>query len=160
MQQRNQRSPGARLTTRSLLAVAAGGFLGATARILLAWLFPDNPGFPATTLAINVLGTALLGFVGVYFAVHPRLAAWWRAGIGTGFLGAFTTFSTIVIFLIGAPIGTAMLYAGVSVALCAFAAWLVMFLAERHYRATNRVQHAGTHDSNISQPDQDRGAAS
>lgn len=160
MQQRNQRFPGARLSTRSLLAVAVGGFFGATARILIAILLPDNPVFPATTLTVNVVGTAALGFFGVYFAVHPRLAAWWRAGIGTGFLGAFTTFSTLVIFMLGTSLGIAVLYAGVSFALCAFAAWLTMVLTERHYRVADHATHTGPHDSNISQPERDRGDGS
>lgn len=157
MQQRNPRFPGTRPTTASLLAVAAGGLLGSTARILLAVLIPDDPVFPATTLAVNVLGTALLGFFSVYFSVHPQLAAWWRAGIGTGFLGAFTTFSTVVVFLLGASPSTALLYAGLSFGLCALAAWLATVLAERHYRGSG---HSGANDSTVSKPDPNPGDAS
>lgn len=159
MQQRNRALPSSRPTARSLLAVAAGGFLGATARIILAALIPDDPSFPATTLSVNVLGTALLGFFSVYFAVHQHLPAWWRAGIGTGFLGAFTTFSTIVIFLLGVPLHTAVIYAGLSLVLCGLAAWLVMVIAERYYRGADRTKNTDT-DSNTRTPDSDPGDAS
>ncbi|PQZ88575.1 hypothetical protein CQ018_16405 [Arthrobacter sp. MYb227] len=138
MQQRKQAPEGPHFSVGSLLAVALGGFLGAAARILLAVLIPENPAFPATTLAVNVTGTAALGFFSVYFAVHPRLRDWCRAGIGTGFLGAFTTFSTLVIFLLGAPVALALLYVGLSLGLCGLAAWLAVRLTEAHYSAKGR----------------------
>lgn len=107
----------------SLLAVGLGGFVGAGLRIVLALLLPDAPGFPLTTLGINVLGTAGLGTCSVYWAATARTPAWLRAGIGTGFFGAFTTFSTVVLFMLGTSWSTALLYAVVSLGLSAVAAW-------------------------------------
>jgi CrcB protein len=60
-------------------------------RTLLAATLGAN--FPLGTLVINVSGTLLLSFLStlvLHEAVKPEL----RIVLGTGFLGAFTTFST------------------------------------------------------------------
>jgi CrcB protein len=50
--------------------------------------------FPIATMSINVLGSFLMGFLFILtlerFSISPPL----RAGMLTGFLGGFTTFST------------------------------------------------------------------
>jgi len=76
-----------------VLAVAAGGAVGAVGRYLLTEAFPEPvESFPWTTLAINVSGSFLL-------ALLPA-AAWVRQRdvlpplLGTGVLGGFTTLST------------------------------------------------------------------
>lgn len=120
-----------RFDAASLLAVAVGGFLGAAARIGLAVAFPDAPRFPAGTLLVNVLGSAGLGICSTWWSARPGTAAWVRAGIGTGFFGAFTTFSTVVVFALGAPWAIAVPYAALSVLLSALAAWAGMLLVER-----------------------------
>src|SRR4051794_30339646 len=99
----------ARITGRSLVAVAVGGFCGAALRVGLGLWFPEGTGFPATTLLINVAGTATLGALTSYWQVSHRGGGWLRAGIGTGFLGAFTTFSALVLFTLGAAPGVALL---------------------------------------------------
>jgi len=76
-----------------LIAIAAGGMSGALLRFSLAnavyrWL---GRGFPYGTLAVNLSGSFLLGL----FA--EALTGPWRPLILTGFLGAFTTFSTFVL---------------------------------------------------------------
>ena len=61
---------------------------------LSVW-FPVAPGtFPTTTLAVNLVGSALIGVVLVLFLDRqpPRLLS--HSFLGTGILGAFTTFST------------------------------------------------------------------
>ena len=75
-----------------LVAVAAGGALGALLRWALDVLVPDGSGFPWTTFAINVSGSLLL-------AALPALAAVRRSPVlpvflGTGVLGGYTTLST------------------------------------------------------------------
>jgi len=50
--------------------------------------------FPTGTLIINILGCLLLGGVAQFGLHHISLPVDWRIGIGVGFLGAFTTFST------------------------------------------------------------------
>ena len=79
----------------NIIAVMAGGGLGASARYSLALLAekvtPDN--FPFGTLAANLLGCLAIGFLWNSFE-GSRLTNEWRLFIFTGFLGGFTTFST------------------------------------------------------------------
>nr|WP_183987749.1 fluoride efflux transporter CrcB [Deinobacterium chartae] len=76
-----------------------GGALGAAARHLLnegvQRLTQATPlaGFPFATLLINVSGSMLLAFVAT-LQLQGGLSPRWRNWIGTGFLGAYTTFST------------------------------------------------------------------
>jgi CrcB protein len=75
-----------------LLAVAAGGLLGALLRWGLGVLVPDAGGFPWTTFGINVSGSFLLAALPAVAAVrrHPVLPVF----LGTGVLGGYTTLST------------------------------------------------------------------
>lgn len=76
------------------LAVAAGGALGACARYGVSLVLPGvSGGFPWATLAVNVLGCAVLGWLLAdpsRFAASPDV----RTFLGTGVCGALTTFST------------------------------------------------------------------
>ncbi len=75
--------------------IALGGILGTLARYLVQGVIQTRAGaFPTGTLAINIAGSLLLGFI-VRFAtgsalVSPEL----RGGLTIGFCGAFTTMST------------------------------------------------------------------
>ena len=70
----------------SYALVALGGAAGSVLRLLAAVLFGPRP---ATTFAVNVLGSFLLGALAAMSAdVRTRLL------FGTGLLGGFTTFST------------------------------------------------------------------
>ena len=78
------------------LAISAGGALGANARYLLAsWATAQwGTQFPVATLLINVSGSCALGvyltLVTERFTGHEAT----RLFVTTGFLGAYTTFST------------------------------------------------------------------
>ncbi len=75
--------------------IALGGIVGTLARYLVQGVIQTRAGaFPTGTLAINIAGSLLLGFI-VRFAtgsalVSPEL----RGGLTIGFCGAFTTMST------------------------------------------------------------------
>lgn len=79
-----------------ILAIAAGGALGAVAR------HATNKGavsllgvtYPYGTLAVNILGSLIMGFVVGWFAKHLPVSEAMRAFIVVGFLGSYTTFST------------------------------------------------------------------
>jgi CrcB protein len=81
-----------------LWAVALGGGVGASARYGAWLIWPTAAGgFPWTTLAVNVVGCAVIGVFMVVisdvWAAH-RLV---RPFFGTGVLGGFTTFSTYAV---------------------------------------------------------------
>lgn len=82
------------MTPQLLGAVLLGGSLGALARygvdLLIRQVF-QGP-FPLATFLINVSGSFLLAFFvfASYFGVSPAV----QLALGTGLLGAFTTFST------------------------------------------------------------------
>lgn len=114
------------------LAVALGGALGSVARYLLAgWLGARAGGsFPWGTWVVNLGGTFLLGFfytLALERSVDPLV----RTGVATGFLGAFTTFSTLNLeawgLLTGGAWWPALLYLASSwlLGLVAFGAGLV-----------------------------------
>jgi CrcB protein len=78
-----------------VLLISAGAVLGANARYWLGVLFARfaMPGFPWTTLTINVSGSLLLGgFIGWSARQMPHPG--WSLVIAVGFCGAYTTFST------------------------------------------------------------------
>ena len=76
--------------------VALGGALGALARYgvaLFVTRFWENP-FPLSTFLINVTGSFVMGFFVAFATESSGLNPLWRLLIVTGFLGAYTTFST------------------------------------------------------------------
>lgn len=82
----------------TILAVAAGGALGAVARYLLAVrLYGElGIGFPWGTLGANVIGCALLGIVLALVEERGAFTPNVRMLITVGFLGGMTTFSTFI----------------------------------------------------------------
>jgi len=81
---------------KQLLAVAAGGAIGASMRWLLAGAIQRATGsaFPWGTFAVNALGSFLLGFLFVYLIERSTAGELLRLMLTVGLLGAFTTFST------------------------------------------------------------------
>ncbi|RMF66297.1 MAG: fluoride efflux transporter CrcB [Alphaproteobacteria bacterium] len=81
---------------RQILAVAAGGAIGAVLRWLMASGVQRLAGgaFPWGTFAVNALGSLLLGFLFVWLIERSTAGELARLAITVGFLGAFTTFST------------------------------------------------------------------
>jgi len=75
----------------NIALVAIGGFFGAISRFSLSNLFKSkmSSAFPFATLTVNLLGSFLLGII-----IGANLESTWRLLLGTGFMGAFTTFST------------------------------------------------------------------
>jgi CrcB protein len=94
-----------------LLLVGAGGFAGSVSRYALGgWvhrLLPQAQ-FPWGTLAVNVAGCFLLGFLGGLTESRQILGPEARLFLFLGFLGGFTTFSTFgyetVLLLRGAAV--------------------------------------------------------
>jgi CrcB protein len=82
----------------TLVAVVLGGILGTGLRLTINSLVVPESAFPWATLLINVLGSLVLGFL--VARVWPSAPAWLRAGLGTGLLGSFTTFSAVIVSLL------------------------------------------------------------
>lgn len=119
------------------LALGAAGALGAMARYSLTVWFAQQlgRGFPWGTLLVNVMGSALMGFLAVFLLSRLHWPVEWRTVVLTGFLGAFTTFSAFSVDALDLIEKGAWLKAGAyivaSVALCLIAARLGMLGAER-----------------------------
>ena len=82
-------------------AIAAGGALGALARVELDRLLPPSQGgWPWITFLINVSGSALLGYLATRLVERLPPSTYRRPFVGTGFCGALTTFSTFQVELV------------------------------------------------------------
>ena len=78
------------------LAVSVGGILGANTRYLVSLYIAERLGtaFPYGTLLINVTGSLIIGFFLTLATERFSLDPHWRLFFATGFLGAYTTFSS------------------------------------------------------------------
>lgn len=117
-----------------MIAVALGGALGAVCRhgINLGAVKLLGHGFPYGTLIVNILGSFLIGLVIAAIAHSWQASETARFFLVTGFLGAFTTFSTfsldaVTLWERKAYIQTAV-YMGGSVAVSILALLLAMLL--------------------------------
>ena len=86
------------LSVGTLVAVFVGGALGTLARYLLEATHPaGTAGFPWVTLGVNLSGSFAIGLVVV---LTERTPARWRLGrplVVVGFLGGWTTYSTLAV---------------------------------------------------------------
>lgn len=78
---------------QTVILVGAGGFLGSVARYLVSLWATKTLGnaIPYGTLAVNVLGCFLIGFLTEHHLISLTPVV--RSLLATGFLGGFTTFS-------------------------------------------------------------------
>jgi CrcB protein len=77
--------------SRLFVVVALGGAGGGLLRWSCGELVADGAGFPATTFAINVVGSFLLALLPAFAVVRRHRAL--AAALGPGLLGGFTTLS-------------------------------------------------------------------
>ena len=111
---------------RELVAVFFGGLVGTGARLAIDALV----GQPASTLAINVVGSFALGLL--VARVWSSAAPWLRAGLGAGLLGSFTTFSALAVTIVTLGFTfSAVLYLVLSIGLGLLAALAGLRLGRR-----------------------------
>jgi CrcB protein len=107
---------------RVIWYVALGGAVGSVLRYVVGIAVQDRTGldFPLGTLAVNVSGCLLLGFVIHYALATPAITPEVRALLTTGLCGGYTTFSTFsyetVALIQDGDWRRATLYVGLSVA--------------------------------------------
>src|SRR5690606_10378124 len=79
-----------------VLAIGLGGMLGTLLRFATgSWVsshFPQH--FYGATLAVNLVGCLLIGYLYGLFLMRPEVPEAVRAGLMVGFLGGLTTFSS------------------------------------------------------------------
>jgi len=121
---------------KQMLAIAAGGALGAVMRWYTAGFIQRLSGgsaFPWGTLTVNVLGSFMLGFLFVWMLERVTVGELARLAVTVGFLGAFTTFSTFSVetarLLQEGALSMALGNVLAQVLICVTLAWLGMQLA-------------------------------
>ena len=82
---------------RTIVAIGIAGSLGALARYGLDGVVSRRlpTAFPWGTFVVNVSGSLVLGFLLTLMAEQLVATPWLRAALTIGFLGAYTTFSTL-----------------------------------------------------------------
>lgn len=83
----------------TLVLIAVGGAFGSVARYLVdGWVLDRvGSGFPFGTLVVNLSGAFVLGLLAALTIDRSLLPADVRAPVMIGFLGAYTTFSTLML---------------------------------------------------------------
>ena len=128
----------------SLLYVGVGGFFGANVRYLLTLgsnqvLTPVLGVFPYGTLLVNIVGSFGLALFGVWFGARTGLSPQLRLLIGSGFFGAFTTFSAFAnesyALAIDGKIALLMVNAILNYGLCLLGVALGLLLGSRLFGA-------------------------
>lgn len=87
-----------------IFLIGAGGFLGAICRFILCELIDTHLG----TLSVNVLGSFILGLIMYDTEYIGFIGPKGKIAFGTGFMGAFTTFSTFAVQSFSMPFFPAM----------------------------------------------------
>lgn len=118
-----------------VLGVALGGAAGAVLRMIATQqLLRASLGFPFGTLAVNVMGSLLIGFFARMFS-SPDMTPALRATLTVGFCGGFTTFSTysaeLIMLMEQGRAGRALLYIVLSTTLAVSATLLGLALGSR-----------------------------
>ena len=82
---------------RTVAAIAVAGALGALTRYGLEGAVGRRlpRSFPWGTFVANVTGALVLGFLLTLMTEQLTTAPWLRSALAIGFLGAYTTFSTL-----------------------------------------------------------------
>lgn len=79
-------------SVKNYLSVAFFAFLGGLSRYYLGTIWQSGG-----TLVANLVGCFLLSFLTYYIIERDLLAGWINVGLGTGFIGSFTTFSSFTV---------------------------------------------------------------
>ncbi|MCB4743441.1 MAG: fluoride efflux transporter CrcB [Sulfurovum sp.] len=80
----------------TIIAVASGGAIGATARMLINGFVNSRMphALPFGTLTVNLIGSLFIGILFAYFHLNEHFSLHLKTFLVTGILGALTTYST------------------------------------------------------------------
>ena len=139
------------------LAVGVGGAFGAMTRYHLtgSWLSRVAAPFPTATFVINVSGSFVVGFLLTLITDRITASPHLRLAIATGFVGAYTTFSTFEYETAKLVEQQKYLIAGLNVILSLVigfgAVWSGMTMAKKleSSQGTVRVADAALHTSGV-----------
>lgn len=90
---------------KNIISVAALAFIGGSGRYLFSQWWGAGG-----ILAANLIGCFVLAFLTYYIIERGLLAGWLNTGIGTGMIGAFTTFSSFATLTIKEGASAGLLY--------------------------------------------------
>jgi len=81
---------------KDFLAISVAAIVGANLRYLISRLAAREfgPVFPFGTLAINIVGSFIVGFFVIWTTERVLVDPRWRLLVVIGFCGSFTTFSS------------------------------------------------------------------
>ena len=120
----------------NILAVGAGGFIGAACRYLIG-LFPvsETTIFPIKTFIINIIGCVVIGALAVAATKNTAISPQMMLFLKVGLCGGFTTFSTFALetadLMKAGHMGAALLYVLLSVLVGVAVIFVVEYLSIR-----------------------------
>ncbi len=125
-----------RFDRMELAAIFAGGAVGAIVRVWLGQHFTQgDSSWPWTIFAINVSGAFALGYFATRLQERLPQSTYRRPLLGTGFCGAYTTFSTMQVEILkmidAGHSGLAVAYAVASLLAGLAAIWLASGIVRR-----------------------------
>lgn len=127
---------------KAIIAVLFGGIIGTALRFGVMVLLPSDPTVMSwSTIAVNVLGSFVLGLLVAAVWSRAGVPTWVKVGVGSGILGSFTTFSAIAVNVTVASFAGQWLAAALALVLSVMfsllAAWAGIALGSRGARPTS-----------------------
>lgn len=124
------------LDRRVLASIFVGGAAGAVLRVWLGQTFSGGaPDWPWVTFAINITGSFALAYFATRLQERLPQSTYLRPLLGTGFCGAYTTFSTMQVEILKMldddRYGLAVGYAAASITAGYSAIWIATALVRR-----------------------------
>jgi len=125
-----------RFDRQELAAIFVGGAVGAVARVWLSQRYvQSDTSWPWTIFLINITGAFALGYFATRLQERLPQSTYRRPLLGTGFCGAFTTFSTMEVEILkmveAGHYALAVSYAVISVIAGVLAIWFAGSLVRR-----------------------------
>lgn len=145
---------------RKCVFIGIGGFLGAISRSFVKNIniFSYSTAIPLDTLFINITGSFILAFVLAVTSKKLKIDENIQLGISTGFIGAYTTFSTLcketVKLITGKYYYAAVSYMLMSVTLGLIAAYLGIMAGSKFNSKMTNNHHKPDYDENVQDIDE------